>query len=514
VHELYAQALHLLNAVWHRRWAALGATWLVALLGWGLVVAQPNAYTSSARIFIDATNVMKPVLEGLAIDWDINLDPEVMKQTLTTRSNLERVARMTDLDLLATTPAESERLLNLMRGQTTFQNEGKYLLRLSYTDADPVRAQRVAQALTEVFLDSNLGHSREKMEDAQEFLDRQIAVYERQLEQAESRLATFKHENLSALPSQQSYQFEMEQLRDELGAAEAELARAQAQQARLRRELNAGPTSNVGQEIFETEQALHELLLRYTERHPDVIALRRKLAALRGEGDGGQANGAAARRPSPGLPPIDYDQVRSQLSQADADAAAYGSRVESLRARLARLEERAAQIPAVEVDLARLTRDYDVLRTKYGELVARREQAKLAHDSEVGTDEVEYQIVEQPRVPVAADGPSRGVLISLVLFVAICSGATLAFVLVHVNECFSDPTQLRRAFDLPVLGTVSAVQSRGQRTLRVAEMSSFAGACALLVVTYGAVLLTETRVGWSNIVPPKVLSALYADLRG
>ena len=68
MHELYAQFLHLLNAVWHRRWAALGAAWLVALLGWALVVALPNTYTSSARIFIDATSIMKPVLEGLAID--------------------------------------------------------------------------------------------------------------------------------------------------------------------------------------------------------------------------------------------------------------------------------------------------------------------------------------------------------------------------------------------------------------------------------------------------------------
>jgi uncharacterized protein involved in exopolysaccharide biosynthesis len=61
VHQLYAQFLHLLNSVWHRRWAALGAAWLVALLGWALVVALPNTYTSSARIFIDATSIMKPV---------------------------------------------------------------------------------------------------------------------------------------------------------------------------------------------------------------------------------------------------------------------------------------------------------------------------------------------------------------------------------------------------------------------------------------------------------------------
>ena len=515
MHQVYAQALHLLNAVWHRRWAALGAAWLVALLGWALVVSQPNTYTSSARIFIDATSIMKPLLEGLAIDWDVNLDPEVMKQTLTTRANLEQVARMTDLDLTATSPAAMERLVNDMRSRTTFRNEGAYLLRLSYTDADPRRAQEVAQALTEVFLASSLGHSREKMEAAQAFLDRQIAAYERQLEEAENSLASFKQERLSTLPSRQSYQFEIEQLRDELAEAEAGLARAEAQQARLRRELNAGPTSDTALEIFETEQALEELLTRYTERHPDVAALQRKLATLHGEpglADGGGANGAVRRAP-PRASLIDYEEVKFQLSQADADAAVYASRVESLRSRLARLEERAAQVPGVEMELARLTRDHDVLKIKHGELLARREQARLAHEREIGTDRVEYQVVEPPRVPVVPDGPPRGVLISLVLCVAIGSGAGLAFVLVHINECFSDPSQLRRAFSLPVLGTVSAVQSRGQRTWRVAEVTSFAGALALLAVVYGGILVTEARIGWSNVVPAEMISALYDRAR-
>jgi hypothetical protein len=156
----------------------------------------------------------------------------------------------------------------------------------------------------------------------------------------------------------------------------------------------------------------------------------------------------------------------------------------------------------------------DVLKLKHGELLVRREQAKLAHEREVGTDRVEYQVVEPPRVPVAPDGPSRGILISLVLCLAVGSGAGLAFVLVHVNECFSDPAQLRRAFNLPVLGTVSAVQSRGQRTWRMAEVSSFAGASVLLVVVYGGIMATEARIGWSNLVPAGVISTLYADVGG
>jgi hypothetical protein len=36
----------------------------------------------------------------------------------------------------------------------------------------------------------------------------------------------------------------------------------------------------------------------------------------------------------------------------------------------------------------------------------------------------------------------------------------------------------------------------------------------LLVVIYGAILVTEARIGWRNVVPAMVLSALYQDVRG
>jgi hypothetical protein len=155
-----------------------------------------------------------------------------------------------------------------------------------------------------------------------------------------------------------------------------------------------------------------------------------------------------------------------------------------------------------------------VLKVKHGELLARREQAKLAQESEAGTDRVQYQVVEPPRVPMTPDGPSRSVLISLVLLVAIASGASFAFVLVHVNECFSDPSQLRRAFNLPVLGTVSAVQSAGQRTWRMAEVATFAGGCALLIMVYGMILLSDSRVDWRGLVPAELISAFNDGVRG
>ena len=147
-----------------------------------------------------------------------------------------------------------------------------------------MRAQEVAQALTEVFLDSNLGHSREQMEAAQEFLDRQIAVYERQLEEAENRLASFKRDRLSTLPEPTDYHFEIEQLRDELAAAEAGLRGRRRNRRACAGSSTPAPSPTPRCRSSRPSRLLEDLSTRYTDRHPDVVASRRKLATLRGAG--------------------------------------------------------------------------------------------------------------------------------------------------------------------------------------------------------------------------------------
>ena len=208
---------------------------------------------------------------------------------------------------------------------------------------------------------------------------------------------------------------------------------------------------------------------------------------MRGEGDGGRANGAAPRRASPGLP-IDYDQVRSQLSQAEADVAAYGSRVGSLHARLARLEERAAQIPAVEVDLARLTRDYDVLRQQYDKLLQDREELRLRGEVKTEREAVKFQVVDPPTTPRAPVAPNRPLLLIGVLIVGIGAGVGAAFALGQLRTTFATTSKLEAATGLPVLGSISrtltdAAQAARlrQRKLFFAGLGALGGLFALLM---------------------------------
>ena len=507
--EIYGQLIALANASWRRRWSALAVAWVVCLVGWAFVVSRPETYTASTRIFLDTATFLKPLLEGLAIERDVTTELEVMRQTLTTRANLEKVARLTDLDVLATSPAQMERLLEGLRNRTKVETDGRFLLTIKYVDTDPVRARDVVEAISRTFIENNLGSTKDEIESAQAFLDRQIELYERELVTAEQRLVKFKEERLSKLPDKENYQFRIEEMRNQLEEAQANLKRARTRQAQLRQQMNEAPVSADGLEIMQAEQDLGKLLSVYTDKHPEVIAARRRLELLRSK--------PPSEAPLPatsGASGTMREQVtlKMNLGDAEADVAAYSDQVARLRDRLARFEDGAAQIPEAEAELAELTRDYDVIKIKHAELLTRREQAKISRDREEGTRRIDYEVVDPPTVPAIPDGPSRAILISVVLVVAVGAGIGAAFLLSQARPTFSDPLRLRQAFGLAVLGTVSLAQSAREHSWQVAKLSTFALCALLLVGTYGVVLGAETQVGWTKILPRHSVEKLYGRL--
>ncbi len=181
MNDVYEQIKFFVNSIWQRRSYALAVAWFVCLAGWIVVATMPNAYKSSARIFIDTSNVLRPLLKGLAVETDIEAELELMRRTLTSRANLSNVARLTDLDLTASTPHEMESLLQSLSSRTQIKPEGRKLLTISFVDSDPTRARDVTEALITTFVEMNLGHGRENIDAAQQFLDSQILTYDNDL---------------------------------------------------------------------------------------------------------------------------------------------------------------------------------------------------------------------------------------------------------------------------------------------------------------------------------------------
>ncbi len=199
--------------------------------------------------------------------------------------------------------------------------------------------------LLNTFVDETLGAKRAGSQNAQKFLETQIKDYEQRLSTAEDKLASFKKKNVGLMPSEQGGYFT--QLQNEVDAAkksETDLSIAMSRRDELSKQLHsdsavsaAGSSSTSGgrgsgggndtlSRIQETQAKLDELLLKYTDKHPDVIATRATLEELkkrraveldslrRGDASAVASSGAGSN-------PV-YQSMQLELNKADVEIAA------------------------------------------------------------------------------------------------------------------------------------------------------------------------------------------------
>lgn len=514
MNDVYIQALLLLRAVWLRRWYALAVAWLVALGGWTYVATMPDEYESSAQIYIDTDTMLRPLLRNVTVQPDIGRQVKIMQQTLLSRPNMERVARMADLDLNARTDAQLEKLVTKLQKYVSLTPLAPNLFKLSYQDANPQRAKRVVQAVVTVFVESNIGANRQDISQARRFIDEQLREYERQLTEAEQRRAQFRRENMGFLPGEGNYYGRMQKSRADHENLKRGLHEATLTRDSLRDQLKTVPkyvairTAGVpgaygeADSVAQLRRRLTDLDMRgFTARHPDVVAARQALensmAQYRIEREAIEAGGDDVQQ-SPLDPnatvlnPV-WEQVRIRVVEAETNIAKLKSRVAEQSSMIGSLDKLAKTVPGVEAELIRLDRDYSVLRGKYESLLSSRESARIAQDVEAKSDKVQFRVIEPPELPRRPTAPNRPALISVALLMGIGAGLGFAFLLSQVHNTFSTANALRSSIDLPVLGTITAVSFESYSRRRRLEIISFAVVFTGLVLAYLFVMIY--RVG-------------------
>ncbi|MEX2453630.1 MAG: XrtA system polysaccharide chain length determinant [Rhodospirillaceae bacterium] len=509
------------------RWYALAIAWLVCGAGWTMVASLPDKYESEARVYVDMDTMLGPLMAGIAVQVNMFQQIDVMQRTLLSRPNLEKVILMTDLDLKITSDQQKDALIRRLENSISVRQQGRNLFRVSYSDSEPAITKRVVQAVLQIFVESNLGSSRRDMDSTRRFLMDQIQDYEKQLETAEGRLADFKRKNMGMLPGDGNYYSHMQAMRTQLGRTQAQISEASSVRDEFRQQLESvpqflelsgggpeiafasamsdGPESDTQLRVFELQKVVDSLMTRYTEKHPDVATaikrletLKQELEAERNGGPGGaMMDDVASTQPNPGEPsknvvpnPV-YEQLKLQLVQQEAAIAAFTRRAEKEEVEVGKWEQMAGRVPQVEAELSRLTRDYEIVKRGYEELRRRQESARLASDMETKAQQVQFRIVDPPQQPNKPSGPNRPLFMAVVLVAGLGAGLAFAFLLGQVNSTFQTVQRLRQTFALPVLGSVTAITSIGERRRRRREMLGFGLVTASLVMAFGGLVMIE-----------------------
>jgi polysaccharide chain length determinant protein (PEP-CTERM system associated) len=524
MNEIIEQLLGYLRGIWRNRWYALGCAWLVCLIGWVVVHKLPDQYQASARVFVDTQSVLRPLLQGLAVNVNPDAQIGLVTRTLLSRPNLEKIARLTDLDIQAKDPEALDQQLNGLQKKIGLGASGREnLYSVTYQDSNPELAKKVVQSVVTVFAENLLGDTRQDTDTAQRFLDKQIAEYEARLAEAENRVKEFKRKNIALMGTEgQSYFSRMQQATADLEAARLELTQAENRRNSLLQQIGGeeptfgiGPQPGVGPgkvaaslpidaRIQNLEKMLDELLIKYTEKHPDVIIIKQTMLDLKKQRDeelaqyAASAASAASDNNTSGFGPqgVDanpvYQQLKIALGQEEANIASLQARVATFDRRVKELQEQVNTVPQIEAELAGLNRDYEVNRKKFEDLLTRRESAKMSQQIEQTSQDVRFKIIDPPRVPLQPSGPNRPLLMSMVLGAGLAVGMALAFLISQLWPTFDTRRSLMQITNVPVFGSVSAVlsltQMRRERLMAVA----YASLSGILLMAYAGLLVVET----------------------
>ena len=180
-----------------------------------------------------------------------------------------------------------------------------------------------------------------------------------------------------------------------------------------------------------------------------------------------------------------YARIVQQAALAPADPSPQDRRVAADAAQLQQqaLQEIAAQAqePEVAAEANRISRDYEVLKTKYDELLQDREEMRLRGQVQTERSSLQFQVVDPPAVPRNPAAPNRPILLLGVLFAGLAAGAGTAFVMSQLQASFTTAEKLERVLDLPVVGTISRSMTEMRQAQQRKQFKQFAGGLAGLV---------------------------------
>ncbi|WP_339805375.1 XrtA system polysaccharide chain length determinant, partial [uncultured Marinobacter sp.] len=478
----------------------------------------PKSYTSQSVLFADSSSILQPLLRGSAEVTPIDRINEA-RELLQSRSFLEQVAY--DAGLLKGGESEQQQsgVIGGLRNALNMRVSNRNFITLSYRSDDPDRSFRVLSTTLNRFLERTVSRKRAESQGAYEFIDSQVKAYQRQLEAAEQRLKEFRSNNQDGTEANVQGRIErlrsdIENLKLEIQQTESEvtLTREQLAKEQPYRSFNVNPgQSDIDIRLARMQEQLDELRLRYLDTHPDVISMLAQIEELeeRKSRDGGSRRSGVVNEVVEN--PV-YETLRLKLSEAETRLQVHRNRLVSLERLLDESFSRAERVAANQAELSELTRDYNVTKGVYEDMLQRREKARLSMTLDVEGQGVSYRIQEPASYPARWDGLQLyqvgmagpflggsmvlGLLVALVMFDnRIRSSRTLA-------------TQLPES--IPLLAAIPHYNSTWKERLLRWDMMVIIGILAVFMVGYLSVMVFSIM----GVEPAQIINKLTGLFSG
>lgn len=465
----------------------IGISFSLMLLG----MVLPKNYSTTAMLYADITNIIEPLLKGSAEVTKIDRS-EQARNVIYTRAILESAAKNRGLIKKDMTPEQEDRVIKSVRdGLTVKPEKNNNFFHLTYVAPDPDQSFEMLNSIINEFISYTEKKKRDESSNAYNFIDAQVQSYKHQLELAEEKLKDFNSQNVDGNGSQVTAR--IAQLNSDIEALKITIDESQARVNTLQQQLGSeGQYQHAKNQIDELKQRrqalnsqLDHLLLTYQEGYPDIVALRAQIAEVDATISKNETAGDVYSNTEKVENPL-YEEIRKQLSAAEVDLRSQRRRMESLLKLKEEEHQRAERVAANQAQFSELTRDYDVTRKVYEEMLQRKESARLSMTLDQQGQGVSYRIQEPATFPInpsglqfiyfAILGPILGILLPL--------GAIVAFVIVDPHLRSASVLQRQLPPDVVMLGVIPHYHSPLRERMLKKDMIAVLSICVLALAVY------------------------------
>jgi protein tyrosine kinase modulator len=431
-----------------RRWilVPLFACWSVV---WGFSWLLPASYQSEALILLEQQKVPDQyVMPNVTINLQDRL--QSLQQQVFSRTRLQATIDRFHLYpprvglagvLKSGDPVDQMRSdIKIELVQSPGRPGDFAAFKIYYTAESPKLAQQVNAELTSLFVNENSKTQKQLSENTTAFLAGQLADARAKMEDQEEKVAAFKAKHMGNLPGQlesnvqilAGLQSQLQNTEQSLDAAKQQgiylqslIQQYQLGQGSSPRE-NAAETSvqELDKELMDMRLRLDGLRARYTENHPDVIALKDSIAKAEkmkaqaesaiasGQKPGaGTASDGFAEAP-PGAIPAAVIQAQSQLKATQLEIQNYQQHEKDLQSQITSYQARLNSMPETELELTAISRGYEESKSNYDSLLQKQMQSQLATSLEQRQQGEQFRIIDPASLPDKPSAPNH-LLISL-----------------------------------------------------------------------------------------------------
>lgn len=499
-----------MRAIGRHRWKVLSFVTLTIAATVSIVLWYPRKYRSEAELFVrvgresvalDPTATTGQTVQMLGSrEHEINstvkmLQSRALAETVVDRLGAEAVltggeetdgketlwvaAALGDVldqagEMVANVDPLDERERAVIKLQKSLRVESPRntsVVNVSYFDKSPRRAQRIAESVLQAYMEEHVRIYRTA--GSREFFDDQARIMHGQWDDAAQELRRTKNQlGLVSIEVQRNLLAqEISRLESQLAESTTSQAATEARVKEIEHLIETTPARMVvseeegfpnealdamRQSLYTLEIRERELLTKFTEKHPQVIALRDQVAQAReilAQQD--QRRTRSTTAPNPAREKLDLDLVA-----AKTEAGSLAARTAQLTAELARSRAKIETLNDNQVLIAKLEQDVESAHRNYLAHAEKLEQARI--DGALEEDRISnVNIMQSPSLEAKPVSPRKGLVAAAGLALALVGSIVIVLIGEQTDRRLRSTSDVERRLDLPVL--VSLPRAAGHR---------------------------------------------------